>query len=127
MINLPRRSELTSLSNDELILLDVMFDKSVTFQQLRGRDFGLRWNYQSHSLDDEQLRETLLRFMALGWIDNSEDKPFKVGDGSDHRFSLTPVGGHYWELERRPRWNRYATQYFSNHERPFITDTRHHR
>jgi len=96
-----RRTHATALTDDELYLLDVMFNGGVRFRHVRREVFGDHWNCQSHGMDDDQLRETLNR-----WVE-SRFLTARSSDG-DTYFYLTSDGGRQWEMERLPAWNRYV-------------------
>ena len=97
------RTHTTGLSDDELLILDVMFDSYVTWPMLRRRHFTNQFNAESHSLDDEHLVETLRRFVREDVIAPIEHT-FR-----GHRYiGLTPAGGGLWSRERCPVWECYA-------------------
>lgn len=99
----PLRTHATSLTDDELILLDVLFSHHGTsYRLLRQRDFVAQWNCQSHALNDDQLAETLNRMVNVGWLETWEHG----NRGCCYR--MIPAGGRQWELERAPEWDRYA-------------------
>jgi len=60
------RTFATSLTDDEIILLDVMFSGGAPFRLLRRENLNSQWNRRSHNLTDEQLRDTLQRFVKSG-------------------------------------------------------------
>ena len=52
MQQLPYRTNTTWLSNEDLIILDALFDGGAEFHLLRGRGFREQWNLGfSHELD----------------------------------------------------------------------------
>jgi hypothetical protein len=112
------RTYATTLTDDELILLDVMFDGGAPFRLLRRNVFQDQWNCHSHNLSDEQLRETLKRLVESGLLKTER---------RDRRtyFQLTPDGGQKWETERLPVWHRYATDKYGETPlgKPFVTIT----
>jgi len=99
-----RRTNATSLTDDELTLFDVLFAHPAGLRMLR-RDTIWGTFLRRHSLDDEQLDEALRQFVAAGWMTS---RPFPKRFGPN--FELTPEGGDLWESERLPDWNRYATE-----------------
>lgn len=104
MLKIPCRSYATNLSDDELILLDAMFDQRRTMKQLRAVNFGEAINFPPeyiHQLDDYDLRDTMGSLVARGWVD------IEKGDGRT-TYGLTAAGGALWERERRPDWDRYV-------------------
>jgi hypothetical protein len=115
MRRFPKRTHSTDLTDDELILFDVMFDSRVEFKLLRRPGFTARFNYHCHNLDDEQLSATLQRFLDSGLLTTVRFKD-KIG------FQLTPRGGELWERERLPSWERYATERYGEwrNGKPFV-------
>lgn len=98
-----KRTHATSLTDDELIFLDVMFDGAAPFRMLRQSMFMDYWNSDPHSLDDCQLRDTIDRFCEGGVL---EPDPF--GYQNQTYYGLTRHGGALWESERTPVWKRYV-------------------
>ncbi len=96
-----KRTHVTSLTDDELTLLDGMFDHGTSFRLLRRRGFWEQW-LRRHDLTDDELRTVLHRFIANGWLTAEACER-----GTD--FFLTPAGGAVWESERRPDWRRLVT------------------
>lgn len=111
MIDLPYRTNASSLTDGELILLDVLFNAGCGFQQLRDCVFKPQWNLTySHGLSDLQLLETLKSLVHRAIL-----KSFTV----DQRevFEMTPKGGEIWSLERCPDWDRYCRERYSTTSR----------
>ena len=101
----PRRTGVTSLSEDELLLFDFMFDSDVPEHMLRREAYPLHMNVEySHTLDDQALRETLRRLAAHGLVRHAEDQ-------GNPQWGLTAIGGCQWELERNPQWNAYCMDF----------------
>jgi len=102
MMCLPQLTGITQLTDDELLLFDFMFDKRLEQRHLERDDYSFHMNVRyCHSLDSEQLREALIRLATQGLV-------VATTDGSVTRWSLTPLGGSQWELERKPRWDAYC-------------------
>jgi hypothetical protein len=100
---LPRRSGITQLTDDELLLFDFMFDTLLERRFLERDVYSFHMNVPySHKLDSEQLRETLLRLAAQGLV-------AATTQGNVLRWSLTHLGGSQWELERKPCWDAYIS------------------
>ncbi|MCA9166038.1 MAG: hypothetical protein KDB23_00145 [Planctomycetales bacterium] len=99
----PRRTFETTLTDDELLLFDVMFDGNSSFRSLRRETFETRWMWHPHNLTDAQLQETLASLVESGLLS------IERHDGREY-FQLTPDGGNKWEAERLPDWHRYATE-----------------
>ena len=107
MTDLPFRTGASSLTDSELILLDVLFDVRCWFGSLRESTsratFGEVWNLRySHGLDDDSLRETLASLCDRGLLARSPDP-------SGELFVMTSHGGEIWSSERCPDWDRFCT------------------
>ena len=100
-----RRTHVTPLSDDELILLNVMFDCAVPLRMLQQSVFTDHWNRPSHKLNDDQLCDTMNRFCEANSL---ASEPDTWRDETCLYYSFTPHGGELWEAERTPVWDRYA-------------------
>ena len=108
----PTRTGVTGLTDDELLLFDFMFDKSLAFRHMRRDDYAFHMNTSySHDLDDTQLGDTLRALCERGLIRSrrepiwsTERREFEEGD----RYTLTEQGGAMWQLERLPDWTAYV-------------------
>ena len=98
------RTHTTNLTDDELILLDVMFDFAVGCAMLRLCNFGPQFAVEPHSLDDASLDDTIRRF-----IHDDIVTPFHHHRSGRAYIKLTKHGGAQWASERRPDWNRYCS------------------
>jgi hypothetical protein len=98
------RTHSTDLTEDELLILDVMFECSVTYPMLRTCNFVPRFNARPHRLDDETLKSTLVSLERRG-ITDVDDCMLR----GHHYISMTPKGGEHWASERQPKWDRYCT------------------
>jgi hypothetical protein len=102
---LPRRTHETSLTDDELLLFDFMFDVRVPQRALTQDAYPFHMNVRySHALDDQGLRETLDSLARRGLVVRSVED-------SKTLWSLTPLGGEQWERERKPLWHAYCTEF----------------
>ena len=100
----PFRTNKTWLTDDQLILLDVLFDGAAAFRLLRGKAFRGQWNLgYSHTLDDDQLQCNLRWLCEHGVLDEERFRDETV-------FRMTAAGGAFWSQERCPVWKRYCTQ-----------------
>ncbi len=103
-----KRTYATSLTDDELILFDVMFWRDVAFSQLRLENFGEVFNYpdeHSHHYPAEKLWRVLDTLIARGLLHAH------IGHsiiGRRTYYGLTSAGGRLWELERQPDWMRFV-------------------
>lgn len=105
----------THLSDDELLLLDALFDKGGYWQMLRRDDFAKRHALpHSHTLDDNALQHTLARLREDALL-QAYYAPYDAPDYRQH-WMLTPRGGALWQRERLPDWSRYcyATTYYDD-------------
>ncbi len=104
---LMRTSE-TYLSDDELIIFDVLFDSEIPINALKaGEDFSLRFNYPSHDLNVDELIDTIDKLVSIGLIRlnlsvTPKNKQIITFVG------LTEKGGNLWEQERSPIWGKYV-------------------
>ena len=99
------RTNATDLTDDELSLLDVMFDGGVAISMLRQCNIGPQFNVRPHSLDDESLKQSLKRFQQQGIVE-----PLEFRHRNRRYIGLTSDGVSLWESERCPKWERYCTE-----------------
>lgn len=109
----PRRTHQTALTDDELVLLDALFDKHVYFEHLQADGFHDTFFLgYTHGLSDDHLQRTLDRWVAeaiLRTYPHTEGlRPVSKLWGRT-KYALTAAGGRLWELERQPKWDRYCT------------------
>jgi hypothetical protein len=101
MCRLPFRTGATDLSQDNLLLLDVLFDGGAPIRLLRREGFVEQWMSCPHNLDDSQLRAELRAMCDHGLLcpdANSRGEQCVV---------MTEHGGDLWSQERCPAWDRY--------------------
>lgn len=101
-MKLPLRTHATSLSDDQLLLLDFFFDKRASAGFLTATQYKWHMNVlYTHGLSNIALEATLDDFVARGLLrsDREVDKAI---------LSLTPAGGRLWEAERNPDWCLYV-------------------
>jgi hypothetical protein len=104
---LPRRSGITELSDDELLLFDFLFDTGVENRFLRKESYPVHMAVRyTHGLDDCQLETTLQSLQERGLIERESRIDPLFDECVVNR--LTPSGGRLWELERRPIWDRFC-------------------
>jgi hypothetical protein len=108
----PRRTYATELSDDELLLLDFLFDKSLSFHHLRRDDYSLHMNCQySHGLTDQELKGTLESLVDRGLVRSRIGKVWQEISGTHNDsciYSMSETGGRQWELERLADWDRFV-------------------
>jgi len=103
-----RRSNETDLSDDQLIIFDVLFDSYCTVNSLKkGGGFSSRFNCASHAIDINELKDTLERLVTDGFM------RFKLDVSGRNKqivtyVGLTEKGGNLWEKERLPIWGKYV-------------------
>jgi hypothetical protein len=104
MHDMPFRTGRTWLTDDQLILLDVMFARGTSFRLLCREGFLEQWNLgYKHHLSEPELHSN------LRWLCEHGALEFEAsGDQSVFRF--TPAGGDLWSQERCPVWDRYCTE-----------------
>ena len=112
---LPKRTEKTSLSNDELIILDFLaFVGPTTLRVLSSEEYPWHMNtHYTHSISKNDIAVRIENMRKSGFV-NIHDVPH--GDlvkwNSKKEcvmyYSITSFGGKQWELERNPVWSRYC-------------------
>src|SRR5436190_20042369 len=104
MQELPFRTCKTWLTDDQLILLDVLFRGGTSFRLLRRDGFLEQWNDgYAHRLDDPELRCNL-RWLCEHGVLEAE------GNGDEAVYRMAAAGGEMWSQERCPVWDRYCTE-----------------
>lgn len=102
MENVPNRSGVTELTDDELLIFDFLFRFSVPERALTRDKYRAHMNAgYSHGLDDSSLRHTLNQLANRGLISSAKEE-------EDTVYSLGPAGSCLWELERQPIWERFC-------------------
>jgi hypothetical protein len=105
--SIPPRTGATSLSDDELLLMDFLFNCSARIRFLRRQVYRIHMNVRyTHGLDDDALSCTLERNVKAGLFACRSFEGESV-------YSLTPEGGGMWEAERKPIWPQYVHDYGS--------------
>jgi hypothetical protein len=100
-----KRTNKTSLLDEELIILDVLLDSSNTFESLLKENYASWHNLPySHDLDIGALRELIDKLIGNGILRSANRRP-----GNKEFYGLTEAGGKLWEVERAPDWERYCT------------------
>lgn len=98
------------LSADELILLDVLFDKNVPINRLiKGENFLLSFNCSSHNLDLQELMKVIEKFVNNGLMKLTINA-FPGKNQFETYIGLTEKGGLLWEQERLPIWVKYVCE-----------------
>lgn len=97
------RTHATSLTNDDLVILDVLFHGAAIPAMLRRRHFKEQWNAEPHRLDDAALESALDRMLKDGILERGESQSRR-----HHVVRMTPHGGDLWSRERCPIWQRYC-------------------
>lgn len=106
MSELPYRTGSTWLTDDDLIVLDVMFDVRVSRACLARDGFELRWNLKySHGYNNLALAQRLRHFEEVGVIHSPNPDIFE----------MTPNGGALWSQERCPLWERFCIDRYHYH------------
>lgn len=104
MLQLPRRTDVTELTDNELIIMDALFDRPRPMWHLQDEYFCEEVNFpaeHAHTLDVYELMDVVGRFIARDWLTREKR-------GKEIWHGLTPAGGELWEIERRPDWDRYV-------------------
>ena len=102
MHELPFRTNTTFLTDDELILLDVLFDGAKWKNCLYREVFREQWNLgYSHNLNDDELGSHLRSLCEHGVLESEFDD-------NGQCFRITVFGGELWSQERLPVWDRFC-------------------
>jgi hypothetical protein len=118
MHKLPIRTNSTWLSDDELLLLDVLFQWSTWICLLRREGFREQWNLHPHNFNDEELRSHLDSLCTRGVLfyeDRNCPSGWRSRGHQDDRtcVGLTALGGELWSQERMPQWDRFCTERYT--------------
>lgn len=116
-----RRTGGTDLTDAELLLFDIIATMGGTYRFFHPDIFPLQYNYPSHELDTEALRETLHRFESLGWT--SGEDYIDHWSRRDRSIRITDAGARLWESERKPDWSRFVMDWYGRS----VSDTGRHR
>lgn len=106
MQSLPFRTGKTWLADDDLILLDVLFDAGAPMRLLRRDIYPAQWNLgYTHQFSDHELRR------RVGWL--CERGVLEADFYNSETFvGMTEAGGRLWSAERCPVWERYCTEQY---------------
>ena len=115
---LPKRSHATSLTDDELLLLDAIVEHyCIATSQLTREAYKICMNTRhTHSLENKDLRRLLQTMQNRQYIAAREVK----SDDADHRlgkdkrgfqWGVADLGLKLWEVERGALWERYVTHW----------------
>ena len=97
-----KRTNKTKLLEEELLILDVLFDSRDTFESLVKENYASWHNLPySHNLETSFLREIIDKL-----INNDIIKSYPTGNKVF--YALTETGGILWEAERAADWERYC-------------------
>src|SRR5215216_1219824 len=100
-----KRTSKTNLTDEELLVLDVLFDSSDIFESLVKENYGSWHNLPySHGMEAEILRNLVDKLICNGIITSQTSSP-----RNKVFYALTEAGGKLWEAERAPNWERYCT------------------
>ena len=107
-----KRTYQTNVSDEELLILDVLFDARDTFESLAKENYATWHNLPySHNLEVGDLTNLINRLLGDGIISFHTSNP-----GNKVFYGLTEAGGKAWEVERVPDWERYCTDYSTVNE-----------
>jgi len=98
----PFRTGITKLSDDELVLLDIVAIHTVLPQMLRVSVFEATWALgYCHSINDFSLKQAIKNLRRRGLIAFDRSR-------GDARICATSRGGKAWASERLPIWNLFV-------------------
>jgi hypothetical protein len=101
-----KRTNETDLTEDELLILDALFEANNTYKSLRKKNYALYNNLPySHNLDDRELRYSIKSLLQRGIIFSKTEA---CTDRKTESYGLTNKGGNLWERERKPMWDSYC-------------------
>jgi hypothetical protein len=101
-----KRTFCTSLSNDELILLDALFDVWDTPESLLPQNFATAFNLPyAHDLETAGVRTTIEGLIERGLIQSRVERTHAK---EITWLALTAAGGELWTLEREPAWDCFC-------------------
>lgn len=110
MTQLPARTGITDLTDDQLLLFDFLWDCYVPRRFLDSGSYSIHMNVAySHGLTGKQIDRTIEQMFERNLITCRESCP--------DAFTLTPKGGAIWEAERQPDWSRYIAEHGSHNDR----------
>jgi len=96
-----------SLTEDELILFDVLFDKWDTLESLFPENFSTSHNLPyRHSLDEGGVRGVVESLIQRELIQRRTERRSRR---DITWLTLSAAGGSLWALERQPVWERFCT------------------
>ena len=114
---LPKRSYATSLTGDELLLLDAIVQHySIGTKQLTFENYSFHMDTRySHGISDDRVEDVLQGMKQLGYIaplerypdDRNVPKRWDVGE----HWAVAELGLQNWEHERGAIWERYVTHW----------------
>ncbi len=111
MSNRPYRTGATWLTDDQLVLLDVLFNGGTSLRLLSRKNYLEQWNLgYTHKLNDASLECNIRWLCEHGVIERERD-------GEHTWFHMTPHGGELWSQERCPVWERYCMERYTTSSR----------
>ncbi len=104
MLNQLYRTNTAWLSDDQLLLLDALFDTGTSLSMLH-RDGSLKqFNFgYTHSLDDAALEGNIIQLCEQRVLESQCDQ-------NSTWYKMTGTGGELWSQERCPVWEKYCTE-----------------
>lgn len=102
----PNRTGITNLTDDELILFDLLFDGYHSDSALSAGVYSDYLNVAyTHAYSDAELPDVLDCLEARQWI---WKKVIDFKGNTRTLFTLSDMGRELWELERNPDWRSYV-------------------
>jgi hypothetical protein len=101
------RTSNTSLTDNQLVLCDALFDGGGYVYVLWDEEAAERQSVvETHTMDEATVEVTLTEMERAGWV----QRYYAPYDATGYRqhVRLTPAGGDLWAKERLPDWNRYC-------------------
>jgi hypothetical protein len=101
----PYRSHCSDISDEQLILLDFLFNIRAPIDVLQEEVFSSHLNVPySHGFSNLELAATLNKLVANGQLFIQQQANYS---GKTSYYGLTEKGGDIWADERKPVWDLY--------------------
>lgn len=95
------------MNDTQLLILDAAALVSTERIRYKHSGFGATFNLPSHELDDRDLMRVLDELECQGLLVSTDETLDKW-----HRMvAISAEGGHLWDAERKPDWDRYIECY----------------
>lgn len=102
----PNRTKHTNLTDDELLLFDLLLDRRCSLAALNAKEYSIHLNVPyTHSISDSELAKVLMDLKVRGLLHCKRI----IRDGIEKpTFTLSDRGREHWENERNPDWRSFV-------------------